>query len=529
MMAIFVSGDGTRFELAEDAALIGRGEREPSDPPKFNVAPLPGSQTVSRRHARLRRHANRWYLQVEPQSTNPTLLEGFAIPRGTEVPLSDGDRIQLGDVVLTFRGPSLGTPDEEETLVRHGGPFVEVPPLSSSGPPQSAGWPDVSGWVARLPQRPHVLDASGVQALTRINPFRGLMVDEHTWRDQHEYHAQSTRLLTLAGHGWGIVDGLEVVADRSADGGIIVRPGVAIDQTGRMLLLAEPLAVATPEDVPAVLYITVSLLEEPTAPQRAWSTLDEYTRVVERAQVKLEAAPPVAPALELARIRVDGRVRDAIDPVLPRAGELDLRFRERLATRPAPELAVAQLVLDEGDATEVHRLGLRYLLREVQLMTPYRVRWAGPVHDSDGLPEVALVYATGSGAFRLSDELVDRLDAFLQSGGCLLADACAATDTHSFGASVQELAARLGQQPCRVERGHPLLTARHVLPQAPVELLEAGGLICGGDDLGCTWRGGSEERKATREQVRDALELGTNAAVYARRRQHPLDVLELEA
>lgn len=47
-------------------------------------------------------------------------------------------------------------------------------------------------------------------------------------------------------------------------------------------------------------------------------------------------------------------------------------------------------------------------------------------------------------------------------------------------------------------------------------------------DHGCAWQGGRFDRPIGREVIRDALELGTNVAVYARQRQRPLDLLELE-
>ena len=530
-MAIFVSGDGTRFELSEDQGLLGRGEREPNDPPKFNLAPLPGGQTVSRHHARLRQHASRWYLQVEPQSTNPTLLEGFPIPRGTEVPLSDGDRVQLGDIVLTFRGPSLGASPEEDTLVHaHGPPDHEVAPLASSGAPAaSPGAPEPGSWVARLPERPGVLDATGVAALMRVNPFRGLMIDESTWRDGHDYHRQTAQLHTLGAHGWGIVEGLEAVAcpGQGNTGSLIVRPGLAFDATGRTLLLADAVRLEVPVDVPAVLYVVLSYVEEPIAPQRAWSDSDEYTRVLDRAQVHLDSSPPAAPALELARLRLEGPVRDAIDPTLPRRGELDMRFRERLHNRPRPDLGVAQLVLEPaeaGNTTEQHRLGLRYLLREIGLTTPYRPRWAGSVQLDEGLPPVSLLYVTGRGAFEVSNIMFGALEAFLASGGVLLADACGAADSPAFTHSAEHLASQLHRTLVAVERGHPVLLSRHVLPEPPAAS-EGGGFILTTADFGCLWQG----RARSRDEVRAAMEFGTNVAVYGRRRQHPLDVLELEA
>lgn len=55
---------------------------------------------VSRRHARVRRDAAGWTL-ADLGSTNGTRLAGVAI--SGEAPLSDGDKIEIGDTVLVFR------------------------------------------------------------------------------------------------------------------------------------------------------------------------------------------------------------------------------------------------------------------------------------------------------------------------------------------------------------------------------------------------------------------------------------------
>jgi hypothetical protein len=81
-----------------------------------------------------------------------------------------------------------------------------------------------------------------------------------------------------------------------------------------------------------------------------------------------------------------------------------------------------------------------------------------------------------------------------------------------------------------VERWHPLLLSRHVLV-APTDppLVEGGGIVISSADLGCAWQGGAESAPIDRESIRQALELGTNAAVFGQQRRRPLDVLDFEA
>ncbi len=59
-------------------------------------------QTVSRLHARMRYHEGRWYL-VSLSQTNPVIQSGRELAVGEERVLDDGDRIEFGEVLCTFK------------------------------------------------------------------------------------------------------------------------------------------------------------------------------------------------------------------------------------------------------------------------------------------------------------------------------------------------------------------------------------------------------------------------------------------
>jgi pSer/pThr/pTyr-binding forkhead associated (FHA) protein len=58
--------------------------------------------TVSRSHARLRLADSRWHL-LNRSATNPVLHNGRTLKDREEQPLTDGDRIEMGEVVFVFR------------------------------------------------------------------------------------------------------------------------------------------------------------------------------------------------------------------------------------------------------------------------------------------------------------------------------------------------------------------------------------------------------------------------------------------
>lgn len=59
-------------------------------------------QTVSRAHARMRLKDGRWML-MNQSHTNPVVRNGVVLEEGSEQELDDGDRIEMGEVLFTFR------------------------------------------------------------------------------------------------------------------------------------------------------------------------------------------------------------------------------------------------------------------------------------------------------------------------------------------------------------------------------------------------------------------------------------------
>jgi hypothetical protein len=541
-VASFIASDGQSFALAEGDNLLGREGRQEGDPPKLNLGPLREGASVSRRHAQVFLRGQRWYLRAL-SSTNPTLVGGRVVPPDGEVPLPDDAEVKLGNVVLIFRAPappndkvdpSVTLPPVQPVVT----PKVEPqPPPTPPQPPGPTLPPRTETWVANLPPRPDLLRTLGVGEFKRVNPFRGLMIDDAAWKDAHDYHRILAQLHLLAGHGWGIADGLEVIADEAGPDTIVVRPGVAIDFAGRAILVATERRLPIGANNPTTLYVSARLREEMAIPQRFWNDLDEYTRVIEKCEIQLTASRPAPPSLELARVTVNGPIRNAADPRDPKPGELDLRFRERLLVRPRPDVVVAQLLADGAhanpDASRDHQIGLRFLVQEIGLATGYRPRWSGTLQLGDPLPPASLLYLSGSRPFAFPATFADQLRPFLAGGGVLLADGCSENDPTEFATVIDGLARALGRSLQPVQRWHPLLVARHIFATPPLSvekgptLVEADGLVLTTADYGCAWAGGPRDRPLPRETIRAALELGVNLAVYARLRQRPLEALEL--
>lgn len=99
---------------------LGRHSDDGSYRPDVDLSDLPYGRTVSRRHGRVSLRGDQWLLKVEAEVTNPTVHDGRTLALGEEVALTEGNRLQLGRVIVTFhqlkRIPNVG-PEQIELIV----------------------------------------------------------------------------------------------------------------------------------------------------------------------------------------------------------------------------------------------------------------------------------------------------------------------------------------------------------------------------------------------------------------------------
>src|SRR5829696_2153448 len=176
--------------------------------------------------------------------------------------------------------------------------------------------------------------------LKRVNPFMGLMIDAQTWGDSHDYHRLAGQVHSLAMHGWGIVTGLEVDATTPAERAVWIRPGVAIDPEGRMIIVAQPFRYQITTQVAGLMYLVLMFREIPTQPAISIEDGSEKpSRLLEAYAIYERDRLPDQPHVELARVLLtDGKkaLKDAEDDTHPQGDEIDNRFREQAGIRPGP-------------------------------------------------------------------------------------------------------------------------------------------------------------------------------------------------
>jgi hypothetical protein len=159
------------------------------------------------------------------------------------------------------------------------------------------------------------------ETLRRPNYFFGKLLGAADLQLEQEYHLQKHRRHNRHLHGFGIVSGLEVRVDTSADSDedrIVVEPGYAIDSCGEEIAIPESVRLALPADGDAV-YVTLRHWDHPCAMSPGQHALD--AACIEEACVIAIARDLLPSALAIARLAcVDGRWTVDAAFVPPRAG-----------------------------------------------------------------------------------------------------------------------------------------------------------------------------------------------------------------
>src|SRR3982074_2646964 len=102
-MPKLITRDGSQLTVQGDEGCVWRCDAGEASAPHDDLSGLERGRTVSRRHAGLVRERSAWHLRAEQGATNTTKVAGKALRPGEVSPLSDGDEIELGAVMLTFR------------------------------------------------------------------------------------------------------------------------------------------------------------------------------------------------------------------------------------------------------------------------------------------------------------------------------------------------------------------------------------------------------------------------------------------
>lgn len=96
---------GMDFPLSKGSeTTIGRRDPVTGIYPDVDLAPVDGQRSISRRHAKLFRRGEKYFLTEEVGTMNGTFVNDDRLETGVPVEVKPGDRIRIGVVELEFRG-----------------------------------------------------------------------------------------------------------------------------------------------------------------------------------------------------------------------------------------------------------------------------------------------------------------------------------------------------------------------------------------------------------------------------------------
>jgi hypothetical protein len=353
---------------------------------------------------------------------------------------------------------------------------------------------------------------------TRIKPYDGMSITADVWAQAHEEHRKARQAHDVLFHGPGIITGLEVQANDPPDQYVFISPGAAVDETGNVIVLDEPVAYDFGAKAEGLLYLLLGHGE------RESGGVDKDVRQIHSEfVVAARSSFPKRPAVELARVRISeaGKpIRNPENAAHPTIGELDLRFRAQVGPQPRQQVYIGLFTF--GREVEDVRAGWRFLAAECERSSPYHLILDGILSASDELTAYDLVYLSAKGAFNPESATAKSLQAYLKQGKVLLAEAL----DEEAGKSFAKLFEQLGQKTTPLAANSPLLETPFLFAEPPLGAnpgnLQAGKqIVFSTSGYSLAWAGKLPFETRSRADIRNAHEWGVNLIQYCLRRSSP--------
>lgn len=356
--------------------------------------------------------------------------------------------------------------------------------------------------------------------IKRIKPADGMAVTAEVWEEAHDYHRRSQGLHALFSHGSGILTGLEVIASDPPDTALYILPGVAVDNIGQTIVLAQPVAYDIGHDMDGLFYLMLNYGE--SRPRADNGNRSEGAPLYVHGEFSISAQTVLSDTagVELARVQRSSRdsvLLNAANPIQPGPDEIDLRFRREVGAPPEISMAVSYL----GEVNDKkHGLGAAYLAQSLNYAGRYRVIVEDDVAIGPSIVTNTIIYLVGQGSFELNAGAMNGLRNYVHRGkGTLFIESVDAEAEESFMNFLK--AKEMTPEP--LPAGQRLLTQPLLFAAPPAgyetqgnpHILMTDGVIFSTYNYGLLWQGERRGRLATRDEIRTAMEWGTNIVAYA--------------
>jgi serine/threonine protein kinase len=102
-VAVLQSASGREYLVPADKQLVSIGRKSKEGTPDVDLSMEDPKRHVSRRHAKISRKGDQWFITLYPKVRGPSYVNKRKLTPGKRVPLKDGDKLRLSRVELTFR------------------------------------------------------------------------------------------------------------------------------------------------------------------------------------------------------------------------------------------------------------------------------------------------------------------------------------------------------------------------------------------------------------------------------------------
>lgn len=141
--------------------------------------------------------------------------------------------------------------------------------------------------------------------IKRLNYFTGQFLKEDDFKDEQSYHINALSNHNKYVHSYGIASGLDVSSDKTKKH-IILDEGMAIDPSGRQIIVEKPMKIDIPKESRSTFFLTISLrtIQEDPAHETEFSG---NTRILEEPLIEFDQKMPddKSKSLFLAEIKLD--------------------------------------------------------------------------------------------------------------------------------------------------------------------------------------------------------------------------------
>ena len=346
----------------------------------------------------------------------------------------------------------------------------------------------------------------------RVKPYDGMSVSAAVWAEAHDEHRQSRRAHDLLFHGSGIIAGLEVLANDPPNQMVFISPGAAVDPVGNVIVLPEPVAYDFGNSADGTLYLLL------VHGEREIGGVDQEIKYIQNEFViAARSSLPKRPVVELARITLSASgktIKNAADPGHPRSEELDLRYREMIATQTKLRTSVALCSL--GARVPEVVAGWDYLARECE-----RSLKIYPVVDTfttftSSLAAFDAVFISAKGEFEAGTAEIKALRAVLDGGKKLLVEALDDPASKSCANLFEKLDVKLAP----LSSDSAILKEPYLFMKPPQgalgdQVMVSRQVIYSTAGYCLAWNGDLTPEHASRSDIRSAHEWGMNLIQFA--------------